>query len=257
MPVVELDGDRATGDAALRVHRPADARDAPRLVPRRVPCAPPTAGASTAARPRSCASTAASTPGPSTTRSPRRTDRRRSASAEAREAGRSTAEAVEAELPGLLGGEAHARALDEPVAEPAVHHGLLHERARRAGCRSTSIAPAAFARRRRSSTSSREIGAIAAFTRSGWSTASCTENSEIGRRLCAPRLRGCLRRVAPLVQPDRERAEPLERIGLRLDDRARGRRSPRGPSPRTARAAARPCRRSTGRSRAATASTGR
>ena len=70
MPVVELDGDRATGDAALRVHRSADARDAPRLVPRRVRAHAPTAGASGAARPRSCARAATSTPGVSTTRSP-------------------------------------------------------------------------------------------------------------------------------------------------------------------------------------------
>ena len=36
MPVVELDGDTRHRHAALRVHRPADARDAARLVPRRV-----------------------------------------------------------------------------------------------------------------------------------------------------------------------------------------------------------------------------
>ena len=53
----------------------------------------------------------------------------------------------------------------------------------------TSIAPAAFASPT-SSTMIRETGAIAAFTWSGWSTASWTENSMIGRRLCVPRLRG-------------------------------------------------------------------
>ena len=46
--------------------------------------------------------------------------------------GVSGAQAVEAELPGRLGGEAHPRVLDEPVAEPAVHHRLLHERRRAA-----------------------------------------------------------------------------------------------------------------------------
>ena len=69
-----------------------------------------------------------------------------------------------------------------------------------------------------SSTIIRETGAIAAFTWSGWSTASCTENSMIGRRLCVPALARLLRRITPLVQPDRERAEALERLGRRLDD---------------------------------------
>ena len=70
MPVVELDGDRATGDAALRVHRPADARHAPRLVPRRVPAHRRRLAHPSPRPPRSCASTAASTPGISTIRSP-------------------------------------------------------------------------------------------------------------------------------------------------------------------------------------------
>ena len=71
MPVVELDGDRATGmqhfvfidqqTHAMRLGWYATST-----------AAPPTAGASTGARPRSCASTAASTPGASTIRSPTR-----------------------------------------------------------------------------------------------------------------------------------------------------------------------------------------
>ena len=36
--------------------------------------------------------------------------------------------ASEAELPGVLGGDAHAGVLHDAVAEPAVHHGLLDER---------------------------------------------------------------------------------------------------------------------------------
>ena len=68
-----------------------------------------------------------------------------------------------------------------------------------------------------SSINVRETGAIAACTRSGWVTASCTENSLIGRRLCPPRLRGVPDGLAPLVEPDRERVQALQRFGLRLD----------------------------------------
>ena len=103
----------------------------------------------------------------------------------------------------------------------------------------------------------REIGAIAALTRSGWLTASCTENSEIGRRLWAPRLRGVSagshhswRRIVKA----RRRSSGSD---LGVDDLADVVERTRAWSPRTARGAARPCRRSTGRSRAATASSGR
>ena len=40
----------------------------------------------------------------------------------------SAAEAVQAELPRLLRGEPLLRVLHETIADPAVHHGLLHER---------------------------------------------------------------------------------------------------------------------------------
>jgi hypothetical protein len=52
----------------------------------------------------------------------------------------------------------------------------------------TRIAPAAAAASS-SSTSIREIGAVAAPTLSGSFSASCIENSDIGTRLWAPRLR--------------------------------------------------------------------
>ena len=66
----------------------------------------------------------------------------------------------------------------------------------------------------------REIGAITAATRSGSLSASCNENSEIGTRLWAPRLRARPERLAPLVETDREGAKSLERLGLGLHGRA-------------------------------------
>ena len=98
--------------------------------------------------------------------------------------------------------------LDETIAEPAVHHGLLNERRGAARCRRRSIAPAAFAAST-SSTIMREIGAIAAFTRSG-----CVDRElhrELHDRPAVVRaaLARLLGRVAPLVQPDRERAQAV------------------------------------------------
>ena len=144
----------------------------------------------------------------------------------------------------------------EPVAEPAVHHRLLHERGGPAACRSRRSRRPRSRRRRRARPSSATAAPSRPSPASGWSTASCTENSMIGRRLCVPRLRGLsdgshhsCRRIVNA----RSRSS-----GSVVDSTtARGRRSPPEPSPRTGRAAARPCRRSTGRSRAATASTGR
>ena len=73
------------------------------------------------------------------------------------------AQSVEAEVPGRLGGEAHPRVLGEPVAEPAVHHGLLDERRGAAGVGHVDRAGGVRGRRR-APTIIRETGAIAAFT---------------------------------------------------------------------------------------------
>ena len=78
------------------------------------------------------------------------------------------------------------------------------------------IAPAATAASS-SSISMREIGAITAARRSGSLIASCNENSEIGTRLCAPRLRrvpsGSHHSWRRIVKA----RKPLERLGFGLD----------------------------------------
>ena len=84
---------------------------------------------------------------------------------------------------------AHARVLGEAVAEPAVHHRLLDERGGAPGVgdvdRAGGVAP-----RRRARAACARSAPSRPCTRSGWSTASCTENSMIGRRLCVPALAG-------------------------------------------------------------------
>ena len=136
MPVVDFDGDTRHRHAALRLHRPAVARHAPRLVSRRVPCARPT-GWRIRRRVHHVHAQAR------WLRLRRQHDplagRSRKGTADS---GRLTVtprqpcEAVEAELPGLLGRDAHPRVLDEAVPEPAVHHRLLDEQRRCAACRS-------------------------------------------------------------------------------------------------------------------------
>ena len=72
MPVVELDGDAATGMQHFVFIDQHDARHALGLVPRRVPAHAGRVADPSPRRPRSCASTEASTPASRTIRSPRR-----------------------------------------------------------------------------------------------------------------------------------------------------------------------------------------